>query len=120
MKLLIWFLAWFLVLTYFATAYTYGQLYPLPEGNVLLGELKKDCYGPAISCDGTGKAFHWRQEGTQNGPNVIIQPNVNAYGFGRSSDQFGRSIEPQIEQKRSFGYQAPKWDWKKGGFTEAE
>ena len=96
MKLLIWFLSWIIVLVWaFAS---YGQMYPLPNGNALLGELKKDCYGPAISCDGTARAFHWKPEGTQDGPNVVIQPNLNAYGFGRSSDQFGRIIEPQLEQ----------------------
>ena len=112
MTRMIWFLSWLIVLTYACTAYT-QELYPLPNGNALLGELKKDCYGPAQSCDGTGRAFHWRPEGTQDGPNVVIEPKVNAYGFGRSSDQFGRPIEPEMEQdqadggrqRRSFGLQ---------------
>ena len=101
MKLLIWFLAWLIVLTWAAAAMT-QELYPLPgQQGALLGELKKDCYGPASSCDGTGRPFHWRPEGTQDGPNVVIEPEIHRYGFGRSSDQFGRPIEPDLEQGRS-------------------
>ena len=103
LKVWIWFLAWLILFTWYAAAFT-QELYPLPYGGALLGELKRDCYGPAQSCDGTGRAFHWRPEGTQDGPNVVIEPKVNAYGFGRSSDQFGRVLEPQLEQTepRSF------------------
>ena len=101
-KLLIWFLAWLIVLTWAAAAMT-QELYPLPNGDALLGELKRDCYGPAQSCDGTGRPFHWRPEGTQDGPNVVIEPEIHRYGFGRSSDQFGRPIEPSLEQSPSRG-----------------
>ena len=102
MMKLAWFVGWLLVMIWVATGYC--QLYPLPDQqDALLGELKKDCYGPAVSCDGTGRAFHWRPEGTQDGPNVVIEPKVHNYGFGRSSDQFGRPIEPQLEQDQAGG-----------------
>ena len=98
MILKIWFLTWLLVLTWFAAAYT-QELYPLPDGDSLLGELKTDCYGPAVSCDGTGRAFYWqdRSDGAEQGPNVVIEPRPNFYGFGSSADQFGRHIEPSVE-----------------------
>ena len=100
-KLFIWFLTWLIVLTWALAAMT-QELYPLPgQQGALLGELKKDCYGPAASCDGTGRPFHWRPEGTQDGPNVVIEPAPHAYGFGRSSSQFGTPIEPSLEQNRS-------------------
>lgn len=84
------------LLSLWATA-SEGQLYPSQPP--LLGELKKDCYGPGVSCDGTGRAFHWKPEGTQDGPNPILEPEINKYGYGSSSDQFGRRIEPHFDQE---------------------
>jgi hypothetical protein len=102
MKLLIWFLAWLLVLTWAAAAMT-QELYPLPDGNALLGELQRDTYGPQIGTDGTGRSFYWQSqaEGSRQGPDITIEPEPHRYGFGQSSDQYGRVIQPQMGQDES-------------------
>ena len=89
----------FLLFLHLFTAYAGAQLYP--SDPPLLGPIQRDCYGPAMSCDGTGRAFYWApQEQNSPQPNVTIQPEVNRYGFGSSSDQYGRPIAPQFGQER--------------------
>ena len=105
MKLLIWFLAWLIVLTWAAAAMT-QELYPLPYNQgALLGELQRDAYGPQRGSDGTGRSFYWQPQadGSRQGPDVTIEPRPHSRGFGQSSDQYGRVIAPQMGQDQRSG-----------------
>ena len=109
MLLKIWFFAWLILLVWAAAAMT--QMYPLPDQQgALLGELQRDTYGPQMGSDGTGRSFYWQPqaEGSRQGPDVTIEPRPHSRGFGQSSDQYGRIIQPQMGHDQRSGNRTNK------------
>lgn len=74
-----------------------AQVYPMPNGQPpLMQPFQPNAFGPGMNQDATGKPFYWSPQGSLNlsQPDPTIQPNINTYGLGQSSDQFGRPIQP--------------------------
>lgn len=99
MKLLIWFFAWLVLFTwtFAACQISYGQMYPLPDGNgALLGPIERDTYGPQIGTDRTGRAFSWQADGGMK-RDATIEPRLGTYGLGTAADQYGRPLTPEFQ-----------------------
>lgn len=76
-----------------------AQLYPMPGTQPpLMQPFQNDQFGPGLNRDATGRPFYWTPQGSSNlsHPDPTIQPNINAYGLGQSSDQYGRPIQPNM------------------------
>ncbi len=77
-----------------------AQLYPMPgEQPPLLQPFQQNAYGPGVNSDATGRPFSWAPQGSSSlsQPDPTLQPNINAYGLGRSADQYGRPIQPRTD-----------------------
>ena len=100
---------------YLFTGFSWAQLYPSQPP--LFEPFQQNAYGPGINSDATGRPFYWQGRAEQPGPDVTIQPGINRYGYGQSSDQYGRPITPQLPQEPSSG---SRWGFGRGRQGQAQ
>lgn len=63
-----------------------------PDGQIFLGPITPNAYGPDINSDATGKPFT-NQPDYGFGGQLKVKPN--AYGPGVGMDQYGRPVRPR-------------------------
>lgn len=84
-----------MILVLLSAVPAFAQVYP--SDPPLFEPFEKDAYGPGHDADATGRPFYWAPQGQPKAlPDPTLQPQINQYGLGRSADQYGRPIEPQM------------------------
>jgi hypothetical protein len=71
-----------------------GQmLIPSPDGQIYLGPITPNAYGPGIHSDSTGRPFTYQPDFGSGGGHLQVTPD--AYGPGVGMDQYGRPVRPK-------------------------
>ncbi|MDT3778183.1 hypothetical protein PJI16_11510 [Nitrospira sp. MA-1] len=71
-------------------------LFRSPEGQIYLGPIAPNAYGPGINSDATGRPFTYQPDfGGSGYPDPTLKVKPNAYGPGVGMDQYGRPVRPR-------------------------
>lgn len=64
-----------------------------PDGQIFLGPITPNAYGPGINSDATGRPFTFQRDYGYGGEQLQVTPD--AYGPGVGMDQYGRPVRPR-------------------------